>query len=370
MLKRIFACLFGCLLAVSLILPAVCTNAYAINDQTASTVPNSDCFFSLEMNINDALLYSEHYYYTYGTVPYSSSGFGNAFVQNATGYLMAVIKNTTLYPNPRYHFWYIRTNAFTAVPYDRYFYICMTSSYQDVDHLDNWNPNKNWSVRAINVNTGSIVDCTSGAVQISNGQSNGTALFRLTIPANCTEVQFQLGLSHYFYTTQSDFVCAGAWFTTSTSSGGGGDYDAVLSEILSYLQRMNLGISDLNTLMGAVSRYLSSIDLTVSNIYDILNGALQAEGDSLSESSKAAVETIQQTIDSERYWEEQASTAFASLSFDFAGLVGGVTTGLAFVGTQFTNLWDALGDYTKYILFGLYLGIVLLIVGRLARGSK
>ena len=158
-----------------------------------------------------------------------------------------------------------------------------------------------------------------------------------------------------------------------------------------------------NQYLTAIRDYLQSLDTTTDAIYallgakfDLLISTLQTESDDIQAAIDKAVQDMIAYLDAvfsgsvgqlpsvgdslqdksdalenqESQWQGSMTDNFNALQMGTFAFPSGVVSGLGFVAALFTQLWDKLGTYAVIYTFPLYLGLVLMAIGRLPRSSN
>lgn len=181
-----------------------------------------------------------------------------------------------------------------------------------------------------------------------------------------------------------------------------GDIMSLLNDLYARLGDMQAVQELTNTYFAQLIPLVNSINTNTANIYSLLQTQFQllrsliaTESDDIqaaieqqTEDLKAyfdivfsgAVGTIpdqsedvQSGVDSvtnaENVYESQASQRFNELSSSFASLSGDSLSAVTLVATLFNRVWNVLGDYTIVYTFPLFLGLCLLVIGRLGKSG-
>lgn len=148
---------------------------------------------------------------------------------------------------------------------------------------------------------------------------------------------------------------------------------SALDNILTQLQALNADtdtiISMLNTLTGLSQSQLTqleNISSSVDAIYYLLTEELKSESEELTGEASAIGGAIENNQYAEDYFQTSMQSSYDSLdleNFSFAGLSGS----MQLVGTVFSDMWAAFGEYTILFTYPLVLGIALLVIGRISK---
>lgn len=182
-----------------------------------------------------------------------------------------------------------------------------------------------------------------------------------------------------------------------------GDLVAVCNSIYQATQDIKVAQDLANTYLSDIARVLGNIDDTSSRIYDLLDvqfqlliSTIQTESDDIQGAIAKQTADIIAYLDNafsgsvgqlpgqtdnlqgqisnndsaENNYKSDASTRFNELSATFTGFSGGALSGVSLVSTLFTRVWSVLGEWVILYTFPLYLGLALLIIGRLGRHSS
>lgn len=182
-----------------------------------------------------------------------------------------------------------------------------------------------------------------------------------------------------------------------------GDLVAVCNSIYQATQDIKVAQDLANTYLSDIARVLGNIDDTTSRIYDLLDvqfqlliSTIQTESDDIQAAIAKQTQDIIAYLDNafsgsigqlpgqtdnlqgqisnndtaENNYKSDATTRFNELSATFTGFSGGALSGVTLVSTLFTRVWNALGEWVILYTFPLYLGLALLIIGRLGRYSS
>ena len=179
-----------------------------------------------------------------------------------------------------------------------------------------------------------------------------------------------------------------------------GDLVAVCNAIYEKTDSIDETMSLALTYLSSISGYLSGIKDDTSQIYVLLQNKFQelistinTESDDIQAAIAQQTEEIIEYLDSafsgsvgslpsdtgnlenqmysnktaENDYKSKAENRFGELSATFTGFTGGTLSGVTLVSTLFRRVWDVLDQYVIVYTFPLYLGICLLIIGRLSR---
>ena len=196
---------------------------------------------------------------------------------------------------------------------------------------------------------------------VTTNKHGKAGLFKIQVPANCTEFQFNTPLK-FRYKGAALVSCYGAWVVDPQHVD---TFDALLD----ILESIDAELDTQTEILNVVSTRLHSISDNVQGIYDLLYDSLHDESTQLSEDSQAAAEQVMQQADGERYWSDKNTDNFNSLDLDNYSFNVNVVSGFRVVGTIFQNIWNTLGDVTLLYTFPLILGISLVVIGRVARSG-
>lgn len=128
-------------------------------------------------------------------------------------------------------------------------------------------------------------------------------------------------------------------------------------------------ITLLNTLVGLSQSQLTqlqNISSSVDAIYYFLTQELKSESEELSGEAAEIGSGIDNNHAAEEYYQTSMQGSYDSLdleNFSFGGIAGA----LELVGTVFSDMWAAWGEYTILFTYPLILGIALLVIGRLSK---
>lgn len=182
-----------------------------------------------------------------------------------------------------------------------------------------------------------------------------------------------------------------------------GDLVAICNSIYQATQDLKAAQDLANTYLSTIAQVLGSIDNKTTQIYDLLGvqfqlliSTIQTESDDL----QAAIakqtgdiiayldnafsgsigqlpgqtDNLQGMINNAQSAEEpylsDAMSRYSELSATFTGFSGGSLSGVTLVSTLFTRVWNVLGEWVILYTFPLYLGLALLLIGRLGRYSS
>lgn len=199
--------------------------------------------------------------------------------------------------------------------------------------------------------------------KVTTNKHGKAGLFRVQVPANCTEFQFNTPLK-FRYKGVGIVSCYGAWIVDPQH------YDT-FEQMIDILESIDAELDTQTEILNVVSTRLHSISDNVQGIYDLLYDSLHDESSQLSNESQEVAEQIMQREDSERYWNDKNTENYQAIGLDNFSFSSGIVSGISLVGTIFTNLWNSLGDYTIIFTFSLTLGVALVVIGRVSRtGGK
>lgn len=191
-----------------------------------------------------------------------------------------------------------------------------------------------------------------------------------------------------------------------------GDSDtltALYADVMSILNDMYAVMGDQLAVERAIKGYfetllplVESIDANTANIYSLLQTQFQllrtliaTESDDIQAAIEKQTEDLKAYFDSvfsgavgdmpeksddletsvgdysssEQQYQSDAVARFDELASTFSGFSGGTLSGITLASTLFSRVWNALGEYSIVYYFPLLLGLSLVIVGRLSRGS-
>lgn len=184
---------------------------------------------------------------------------------------------------------------------------------------------------------------------------------------------------------------------------------AMYGDIMAILNQIYQATGSLLTAQNLTNNYLSqilpliqSIDTTTTNIYSLLStqfqlliSTIQLESDDIQGAIDAAVSrliayldnvfsgavgslpgetdtmegVISQEHDFQATWETNASDRVKDVDFVGFAFPTAILSGLGFVGIVFGNLWRNLGEYQVIFTFPLFLGLALLIIGKISKSG-
>lgn len=111
---------------------------------------------------------------------------------------------------------------------------------------------------------------------------------------------------------------------------------------------------------------LENISKSVDAIYYFLTQALADESGKLDDEVAGAVDQIQDQSTAEDFYRESMTGHFEALDMGNFSL-DSISFPLRWVGTLFSNIWAAFGDYTIIFTYPLFLGVALVVIGRLSK---
>lgn len=189
------------------------------------------------------------------------------------------------------------------------------------------------------------------------------------------------GIGYKSSLTSGTFRAACCLTFCSVWSTAGEQFSVDLSEITQLLTsisgKLDTQISLLQGYFSYVQQTLESIDMGVYDtvarldslyklLYDYLNNA------ELSGKAQQAAESVQQQVDSEKYWNDKNQENFDSIdwdSFNFSNESPSLISGFQLVGSVFSRLWNALEGYNYIFVFCMTLAVALVVVGRIGRSQ-
>lgn len=182
-----------------------------------------------------------------------------------------------------------------------------------------------------------------------------------------------------------------------------GDIMAVLNSMYSRLGDIQAVLELSNTYFQSIVTILQSIDATTVDIYNLLASQFEllistvntassdiqsaiasqtasliayfdnvfsgAVGD-LPQKSEDLDTSIGNMTESENDYKSNASSKFEEINSAFTGFTGGTLSGITLASTLFTQVWNALGEYSIVYSFPLLFGISLLLIGRLSKFDR
>lgn len=230
---------------------------------------------------------------------------------------------------------------------------------------------------AYNINGGVIGSITQTFVaQMSGGGDHQkVAVCRTTLPHNTIQFEFPVladspGFRLYQGTNSLGFAFA---YVVNTDNA---EILSYLDQIIEHLANMDTDLDTVIQLLRSCVDYLNKISTNTDNIakdvagiYDLLKNALAAESAAVSQESKKVGDQIMMQADGESYWTDKNTENFNALDIGKFSFDNGLMTALGAVGKWFANLWDSLGSVTIIFTFPLFLGISLVVVGRVSRAA-
>lgn len=120
------------------------------------------------------------------------------------------------------------------------------------------------------------------------------------------------------------------------------------------------------TLSVDVMDKLTSIDDTSKQIYELLYNSLSEESESLTNAAQDAADRVAMNSNTEQYFQDEMAGTFNELqlqNFSFGTVLGGVEL----AGRIFSSMWSAWGDYVILFTFPLFMGVALLVIGRISK---
>lgn len=145
------------------------------------------------------------------------------------------------------------------------------------------------------------------------------------------------------------------------------------NNILKQLKNLNADtdtiVASLNTLTSLSQSQLTqleNISSSVDAIYYFLTQEMKAESDKLSGEASTITGQIDNSAQAEEYYQTSMQGSYDSLNLD-GFTFGGIGGAMEFVGTLFSDMWSAFGDYTILFTYPMILGIALLVIGRISK---
>lgn len=145
------------------------------------------------------------------------------------------------------------------------------------------------------------------------------------------------------------------------------------NNILNELKALNADtdtmITLLNTLTGLSQSQLTqleNISSSVDAIYYFLTQELKSESDKLTGEAATIGGNIENNAQAEDYYQTSMQGSYDSLDLDNFTF-GGIAGAMEFVGTVFSDMWSAFGEYTILFTYPMILGIALLVIGRISK---
>lgn len=197
--------------------------------------------------------------------------------------------------------------------------------------------------------------------KVTTNKHGRAGLFRVQVPANCTEFQFNTPLK-FRYKGAALVSCYGAWVVDPQH------YDT-FEQMIDILESIDAELDTQTEILNVVSTRLNSISDNVASIYDLLYDSLHDESSELSNESQAVAEQIMQQEDSEQYWSDKNTENYEAIGLDNFSFSQSIVSGFGVVGAIFQNIWTVMGDATVLYTFPLILGIALVVIGRVARSG-
>lgn len=144
---------------------------------------------------------------------------------------------------------------------------------------------------------------------------------------------------------------------------------SILNQILGQCRDIKADTASIVSILGLCKDQLVTLNGKVDDIYKLLKDSLSAEAGAVDKKSEELGGQIMQRVDSERYWSDKNTETFNAIDISHFTFGAGVVNALPTVGNLFKGLWDSFGDATLIITFPLFLGIALVIIGRISRTS-
>lgn len=146
-----------------------------------------------------------------------------------------------------------------------------------------------------------------------------------------------------------------------------------INQILEQMRELNADTDTIITLLNSLVdlnerelTQLENISSSVDAIYYFLTQALKDESDELSQEAENVAGGIQNNGQAEVYYQTSMQGSYDSLDLDNFSF-GGIAGAMELVGTIFSDIWAAFGQYSILFTYPLILGIALLVIGRLSR---
>lgn len=287
----------------------------------------------------------------------------------------------------------VYSNSFAPTNYDRTVYLnitVLTTGTNDAYLAGSDKPDMIYTTQESNVRN-TYVDAVEWK---SFAASTGGACFKVTIPAGASSFYFTtqnyLHFNVYGSSVQYNIASFGAYVINSSDAGVLGAVEGILehtqnidanttlmvaaiNQILDQLRLLNADtdtiitmLNSLTTLSQSQLSFLEAISGNVEAIYAFLVDALSDESAEADESVQSAVETLDKSANDEATWQEFMSTKYEDLELDNFNF-GSITGGIELVGTIFTRMWNAFGEYQILFTFPLVLAIATLVVGRMSK---
>lgn len=230
---------------------------------------------------------------------------------------------------------------------------------------------------AYNINGGVIGSITQTLVaqMAGGGDHQKVAVCRTTLPHNTIQFEFPVrsdspGFRLYQGVNSLGFAFA---YVVNTDNA---DVLSYLDQIVQHLANMDVDLDTVIQLLRSCVDYLNKISTNTDNIandvagiYELLKNALAEESAAVSQESQQVGEQIMMQTDGETYWKDKNTENFNALDIGNFSFDSGLMTALRAVGKWFANLWDSLGPVTIIFMFPLFLGISLVVVGRVSRAA-
>lgn len=145
--------------------------------------------------------------------------------------------------------------------------------------------------------------------------------------------------------------------------------NGILNELKALNADTDTIITLLNTLTGLSQSQLTqleNISSSVDAIYYFLTQELKTESDKLTGEAATIGGNIQNNAQAEDYYQTSMQGSYDSLDLDNFTF-GGIAGAMEFVGTVFSDMWSAFGEYTILFTYPMILGIALLVIGRISK---
>lgn len=145
--------------------------------------------------------------------------------------------------------------------------------------------------------------------------------------------------------------------------------NGILNELKALNADTDTIITLLNTLTGLSQSQLTqleNISSSVDAIYYFLTQELKSESDKLTGEAATIGGNIENNHVAEEYYQTSMQGSYDSLDLDNFTF-GGIAGAMEFVGTVFSDMWSAFGEYTILFTYPMILGIALLVIGRISK---
>lgn len=300
----------------------------------------------------------------------------------------------------------VHSAYYAPKPYDRTLYVAIGIE-NDTAGYDSWfNGQNNYTVKPTvyyadsrdpAANSPGLRSYPNGvtaanAVYTAYGEAGEIFNYKVTVPAYSNSFEFDsTGL--VLFTTQATpwhIVSYGGYVVdtaddsvlgiveqiladTSSIDVNIGNLVSAINDILAQLRSIGADTSTMVEVLGTLEdlsvRQLDQLELIANNteaIYYFLTEALKTESDAMQEAAFDATNKIENNSSAEAYYQASMQGSYDRVDLENFNLTF-MDSSLELIATIFGDMWLSFGQWKIIFTFPLFLGVALLVIGRISR---